>query len=292
MTPFAPPPIGTAFGPYERSWTSHEVMLYALGVGVGLDDSTMDVEYSTDNTRGVELAVLPTFSTIIGLPGTQMRWSELGIGDVTGLVHGEHDVVLHRSVPVAGAALLTGSLTGLMAKSSGVTIELTLVLADGDGPIADNRMTLFLRGATLGESLGVSLGGGDTLGERPDRDADTQIVLSTATNQALLYRLSGDKNRIHGDPAAAKRAGFERPILQGLSTFGFAARAVMRAAAERHGDGSTHGLASFGCRFARPVLPGDTLVTSVWFDGDRVSFETAVDGRLVLSHGRARFTSR
>lgn len=258
-------------------------MTYALGVGVGLEDSTRDVRFTTENTRDVELQCLPTFATIAGLPGSALRWSELGIHDVTMLVHGEHEVVLHRSLPTEGKGEIRASLASVVEKSSGATIEVEFALRGESGDLfATNIMTLFLRGATGFES---TPGRPSEPWQRPERDPDFSVTHPTAMNQALLYRLSGDHNRIHGDPAAAQRAGFPRPILQGLATFGFAGRALIEGAAA---DNPSH-LRSVCARFAHPVLPGDTLTTHLWQKGGQVLFEsTNQDGKVVLGRGRAR----
>jgi acyl dehydratase len=288
---YLPPALGTEFGPYEREWTARETQLYALGVGAGLADATQDVHYTTDNTRGSELRALPTFASVLGLPGAAMRWSDIGIHDVTGLVHGEHHLQLHAPVPTSGRASVVGRLLGAAGAGSSVRIELAFDLVVVDvGHIATNRMSLMLRGATLDDDWMRNQAQPDTAGaprwQRPERAPDAVVDTPTAEFQALLYRLSGDRNRIHGDPSAARRAGFERPILQGLSTFGFAGRAVVGEVC----GGDEQRLVSIAARFAKPVYPGTSLRTSMWVDGDAATFET-IDGwdAVVLSNGRATF---
>jgi len=261
--------VGVTGEPAERSWDSKDTLLYALGVGAGaLDPTGFELEYTTENSDGVTQRALPTFTTIVGQGAGR---ADLGDYDPAMLVHGEQSIRLHGELPVAGTVSTTTTVAGMYDKgAAGLVVLESESRHAGTGALAfTSRAALFIRGA--GGFGGPRNPEGDeesTLAAEPlpTREPDEVISYVTRTDQALLYRLSGDRNPLHSDPTFAKRAGFDRPILHGLCTYGFTGRALLHAVC-----GSDP--ARFGgmrARFSKPTLPGDTLTVSLWDIGDVV----------------------
>jgi acyl dehydratase len=275
--------IGVESEPSERAWTSTDAILYALGVGAGLGDPLGELEFTTENSQGVEQRVLPTFAVVVAQARGRRR---LGDFDPALLVHAEQGFTLHRPLPVAGTVRTTSRVTGIWDKGSGalVTAESVAVPDGGGEPLVTSRSATFIRGeGGFGGDRGPS-----SSWARPDREPDHHVEYGTRPEQALLYRLSGDRNPLHADPAFAARGGFERPILHGLCTYGFAGRALLHAlcGSDPARFGSMH------ARFSRPVLPGDTLAVSIWEQDGGALFQTARgDGTVVVDHGRFSFAT-
>jgi acyl dehydratase len=275
--------VGAASEPTERTWTSTDAILYALGVGAGADDPVEELEFTTENTAGVEQKVLPTFAVLAAQARNGKR-RKLGDFDPAKLVHAEQGFEIHRPLPVEATVRVTSTVTGMHDKGSGalVTTESVAVDASDGTPIVTTRGGVFIRG----ESSGTSSADTTEKWERPDRDPDATVVYPTKPDQALLYRLSGDRNPLHADPAFAARGGFERPILHGLCTYGFTGRALLHALC---GSDPARFESMYG-RFSRPVLPGQDLVVSIWRVGDgEALFQTTAEGAVVIDRGRARF---
>jgi acyl dehydratase len=266
-----PDAVGTKSDPVERSWTSKDALLYALGVGAGaLDPTGFELEFTTENSAGVTQRVLPTFTTIVGQGGGTR--ASLGEFDPAMLVHGEQSIALHGELPTDGRISITTTVAGMYDKGSAglVVLESESRHADGGQLAFTSRSSLFIRGA--GGFGGPRNPEGDEETELaaeplPSREPDEVVTYATRSDQALLYRLNGDRNPLHSDPAFAKRAGFDRPILHGLCTYGFTGRALLHAVC-----GSDP--ARFGAmrsRFSKPTMPGDTLTVSVWDIGERAT---------------------
>ncbi len=272
--------IGEPGEPQERSWTSADALLYAVGVGAGLGDPLRELEFTTENSEGIEQQVLPTFGVL--LAQTRSRRS-LGDFDRAMLVHAEQSFELHRPLPVAGTVRTVSTVTGIYDKGSGalvVTENVALDTATG-APLITSRGGTFIRGEG---GFGGDRGDSEPW-ERPDREPDTRVVMLTRSEQALLYRLSGDRNPLHADPKFAARGGFSRPILHGLCTYGITGRALLQELC----GGDPARFRSMSGRFSRPVLPGESLVVSIWADGDSAVFQTAKeDGTVVIDRGRMR----
>lgn len=262
-----PGALGLRSEPRTVSWDERDTMLYALGVGAGVDDLAL----TTDNTRGVEQKVLPSFAVIPATSAKLMR----SAGDVplAALLHASQRVRLVRPLPVAGTLEVVFEITDLVDKGEGkhafATITGTGTDAATGETVVETQMGLFVRG-------GGGFGGDDDPRERgpgiPDREPDHEVTEATRPDQALLYRLSGDRNPLHSDPAFAARLGFERPIMHGLATYGFATRALVAGLC----DGDPDRVRSLDARFAATVLPGETLTTRVWRTGDGTAvFRTA-----------------
>ena len=281
--------VGVPSEPQERSWTSTDALLYAVGVGAGLGDPLQELEFTTENSEGVTQQVLPTYAVLIAQARVGRK---LGDFDPALLVHAEQGFELHRPLPVQGTVRTVATVTGIYDKGSGglVASENVAVDAATGDKLVTSRASLFIRGEG---GFGGDRGPGDGW-RRPDREPDRRVVQPTRPEQALLYRLSGDRNPLHADPKFAARGGFSRPILHGLCTYGVTGRALLHAVC---GSDPARFLSMSG-RFSRPVLPGDTLVVSIWLPSgtradqpsDTALFQTATeDGNVVIDHGRMQF---
>jgi acyl dehydratase len=273
--------VGATSDPVERSWTSTDCLLYALGVGAGsLDAVDFELEYTTENSTDRPQRVLPTFAAVVGGGGPPR--STLGSFDLAMLVHGEQSIELFGPIPVEGAVRTTSEVTGIYDKGSGALVvsESTSVDAHSGEPRFASTTSLFVRGeGGFGGDRGPSSG----VGPMPAGEPDDVVTYTVRPDQALLYRLSGDRNPLHSDPEFAKRAGFDRPILHGLCTYGFTGRALLHSVC---GSDPTR-FRSMAGRFSRPTYPGDTLTISIWSDGDGVRFRTDNQrGETVIDAGR------
>ncbi len=276
--------IGVPGEPQERSWTSADALLYAVGVGAGLGDPLQELEFTTENSEGITQQVLPTYAVLIA----QVRSGRsLGTFDPALLVHAEQSFELHRPLPVAGTVRTVSTVTGIYDKGSGALVAIENVAADAatGEPLATSRSSMFIRG----EGGFDGDRGSSEPWQRPERAPDHRVTQQTRPEQALLYRLSGDRNPLHADPKFAARGGFSRPILHGLCTYGVTGRALLHALC---GSDPARFQAMSG-RFSRPVYPGETLVVSIWLpdeDGGAALFQTASeDGTVVIDRGRVQF---
>ncbi|MGC4251010.1 MAG: MaoC/PaaZ C-terminal domain-containing protein [Sphingobium sp.] len=277
MQPFSPEALLARKVPIENSWSERDTILYALGVGA--DDLPFVYEK--------QLVALPTMAAAVGYPGFDF-WTapELGI-DTGRIVHGETEVLLHRPLPSAGQFSSINQVEQIWDKGEGkgAVVRQTRQIHDAQGVhIATVTNSSMLRG-----NGGF---GGRTEGQpapRPvpdDRQPDEVVTLATAPNQALLYRLSGDYNPLHIDPAAAQAVGFDRPILHGLCTFGVAGRAILAALC---GNDPAR-LRRIGVRFSSPVYPGETISVEIWKGADGTASFRAIAkerGTTVLNNGYA-----
>jgi acyl dehydratase len=288
--------VGKTSEPSERSWDHRDALLYALGVGAGaLDPTGFELEFTTENSAGVTQKVLPTFATIVGQGGRAM--SDLGDIDMTKLVHGEQTIILHGEIPVSGTIRITTTVAGIYDKGSAglVVLESESVDAATGARAFTTRTGLFIREAGgFGGPRGPEGDEDSALAGQPlpDREPDEMVTYAVRPDQALLYRLSGDRNPLHSDPVFAKRAGFDRPILHGLCTYGFTGRGLLHMVCGS--DPARFG--SMRARFSRPTLPGDTLTISVWdlgaesagayrFRTETQRGEVVIDGGLLRTAG-------
>jgi acyl dehydratase len=271
--PIDPNAVGTTSDPVERSWTSKDALLYAVGVGAGTDE----LPFVTENSSGVEQQVLPTFAVIVGGGGGGAMRS-VGDFDFSKLVHGEQSFTLHSPIPVEGRVRTVSRIVGIYDKGSGAVIETEAesVDAETEEPRFSTRSAVFIRGeGGFGGDRGPS-----KRTELPEREPDHTVTYQTRPEQALIYRLSGDRNPLHSDPQFAKLAGFDRPILHGLCTYGFTGRALLHTLC----DSDPTRFTSMAGRFTSPVFPGEKLEVVMWTDGGQTVFETrGEDGRGVLT---------
>lgn len=274
-------------GPVRHAYTQRDTILYALGVGFGADPlDPNELRYVYEKT----LQAVPTMAAVLASPGFWMRdRQELGI-DFLKLVHGEQCVTLHAPLPPAATLVGESRVTRIVDKGEGkgaiMHVEKTLADEATGQSLATAEMVLFLRG-----DGGFSRdGGGDEAAPAapavPDTAPDVTLEMPTRPDAAVLYRLSGDLNPLHIDPAVAGKAGFPRPILHGLATYGIACRGILG----RFCDWEAARLRSIRARLTAPVFPGETLVLECWrLDGQEVAFRASVKerGLAVLANGRA-----
>ena len=273
---------GSSWDAGERNWTSTDAILYALGVGAGAEDPLAELEFTTENSHEVDQRVLPTFAVMIGGSGAEQP--SLGDFDLAQVLHAEQSVTLHGELPAAATARTTGRLAGFYDKGRDalVVLESSSVDAATGKPLAETRTTVFVRGEG---GFGGERGSSEPW-HAPARPADHIVSYSTRVDQALLYRLSGDRNPLHSDPWLAGKAGFDRPILHGLCTYGFTGRALLHALC----DSNPARFGSMTARFSAPVLPGQTLDIQIWENNGAFIFQTRADDVTVLDRGV--FTTR
>jgi len=277
--PLNPDAVGAVGKPTRRSWTSKDALLYAVGVGAG----TKELAFTTENTRDTAQRVLPTFAVIIGGGGVPM--DKIGSFNPALMVHGTEGITLFDEIPPDGEIESVGRITGIWDKGSAGVVEFeseSTLVATGK-PLLRTRMSMFCRGEG---GWGGDRGPSEKI-EYPARKADHEITYQTREDQALTYRLSGDRNPLHSDPSFAKMGGFDRPILHGLCTYGFTGRALLHALC----GSDPKRFKSMDGRFSRPVLPGDALTISMWVDGNTCLFRTTNQkGEVVLDQGRMTFS--
>ncbi|MFC0545491.1 MaoC family dehydratase [Kutzneria chonburiensis] len=259
--------LGVVEGPWRKSWTSDDALRYAVGVGAG------ELAFATENSFGVAQQALPTMA--LALTHFTEPAQVFGDVDLTRVLHAEQSLVLHRPFPVSGSIEVRRQVTDIFDKGSGALI---VSRVDAAGPLFSAVSSAFLLGeGGFGGSRGPS-----SRAPMPSRPADRRLEFATASNQALIYRLSGDRNPLHSDPSFAARGGLPRPILHGLCTFGITCRLLIGAFA--HGD--AHRVTGISSRFTAPVFPGDTLLVDAWLDGDTVAFRTSTSAGTVIDNGR------
>ena len=268
--------VGVSGPPAERTWDSSDVLLYALGVGAGQADPYAELEFTTENSIGVTTRGLPTFANLISGGG---GFGKLGDFDPASFVHAEQAFTLHRPLPVAGTARSVSKVAGMYDKGAAalVVTESTAVDAATGEPLVTTRGSIFIRGeGGFGGDRGPTADWA-----MPSGPPDDQVTYAVPRDQALLYRLTGDRNPLHSDPQFAARGGFDRPILHGMCTYGYTGRALLHAVCGSDPARFT----SMEGRFTRPVMPGDELTISIWADGGTAYFRTTVGGQPVIDRG-------
>ncbi len=274
------------FGEVSHVITRRDTILYALGVGYGSDPMDRDelkLVYERD------LVAAPTMAAVLGTPGSWLHDPELGV-DWVKIVHGEQAVTIHRPLPVAGTVIGRMRVTGIHDKGPGkgaLVVTTREVVHQGTGELlATTMQSAFCRGDG---GCGGSTGPAPVPPRMPERAPDLAVELPTLPQAALIYRLSGDSNPLHIDPDIATAAGYPRPILHGLATFGVAGRALLRGVC---GYDTTR-LTAISGRFTAPVYPGESLRTEIWRDGSTAFFRVRVVGRdvVALDNGRAEIAA-
>lgn len=276
------------FKPVEQTYTARDTILYALGVGLGHDP--MD----RDQLRFVYedgLQALPTMAVVLGYPGFWAKDPATGI-DWVRLLHGEQSLELFAPLPASGTVVGKTRVTALVDKGAGkgalMFSERDITDAGSGQRLAVSRSVSFMRGDGGFSAAGQPSDAAPPPREPvPDRAPDAACERATRPEAALIYRLSGDDNPVHVDPAVAKAAGFERPILHGLCSFGVSGHALLKTLC----DWDPTRLQEIGCRFSAPVYPGETLRVEIWHLGEgRHAFRTKAVERevVVLSHGSVR----
>ncbi|WP_181797273.1 MaoC/PaaZ C-terminal domain-containing protein [Streptomyces sp. WELS2] len=246
----------------EIAWDHKDVQLYHLGIGAGRPATDPgELRYTLES----RLHVLPSFATVAGngSPGVIGGLSMPGIDvDLARVLHGGQSIEFHRPVPVRGTATATDRITAVHDKGTAAVLVMRTEVADAGGPLWTSDARIFVRGeGGWGGDRGPSGRLGPPAGE-PDRTIERPI----REDQALLYRLSGDWNPLHADPDFARRAGFDRPILHGLCTYGMTLKAVVDTLL----DGDVARVRGYRARFTGVVFPGETLRIRMWREAGRV----------------------
>ncbi|KAA0973184.1 hypothetical protein FQ154_19485 [Paeniglutamicibacter gangotriensis] len=259
------------------SWDSRDALLYALSVGAGTPDPTRNLSFTTENSRGVPQQVLPTFAVVLG--GSSGSMDELGDFELSQILHGGQSITLHQSLQSSGTVVPVSGMSAVRDKGKNAIIELSTELFDAHTRelVAVSVTSMIIRGEG---GFGGKPGPAESW-TVPDVAADVVVSQPTSPDQALLYRLNGDRNPLHSDPALARMVGFDKPILHGLCTMGFVGRTVMETV-----SGSDPELfGTLSVRFASPVVPGDELTTSIWLTEDGAIFQARVGEQVVLDRG-------
>lgn len=269
--------VGAELPETQHVWDSDDVILYHLGVGAGNPPTDPgELEYAYEGSLKVlpSFAAIPVFSTMMGV----LALDGLDINPAM-ILHGEQSIRLHGTIPTEARVVNRGRVSHLYDKGKGavVVVEITTSTADGT-ELFTNTASLYVRGeGGFGGDAGPEPGH-----LPPPRDHDVEISSPTLPQQALLYRLSGDKNPLHADPAFAAFGGFDRPILHGLCTYGVVCKAVV----DQLLDGDVTAVRGVDARFAGVVFPGETVVTRAWREPDHIVIEarTAEREQVVLSN--------
>jgi len=274
----SPELVGTEFEPCNVSWTRKDVMLYALGVG-SKPGSELDFLYER---RGPK--VLPTYAVIPGMQALSNIGKAVEL-DVARLLHGEQGIEIHRPLPPEAELVMTSRISEVWDKGKAAVIGIEADFSDDEGLVFSTRSTLFYLGAGgFGGESGPST---RTLNLPPEREPDLIVSFVTQEEQGALYRLSGDRVALHIDPAFARKAGYEKPFMHGLCTFGFVGRAALQGLC----DGDPERFLSISGRFSERVEFGDEIQTRIWHTapGEAVLQAVTQDGKVVLSQAKTTF---
>jgi acyl dehydratase len=270
-------------------YSDTDALLYAVAIGMGRDP--LDANELPFVCETVGDKVVPTAATVLSRAsrgGAPRGASLMAKMNFALMLHGEQRLTVHQPIPRAASTLVTSRTTGVYDKGEGkgalVTSE-TDVRTDDGAPLFTLGSTMFFRGDG---GFGGSSSGAPEPHALPDREPDTSIEMYGREDQAMVYALCGDRNPLHRDPAFAKRAGFDRPILHGLCSYGIACHAVLKAML----DYDAAAIAQFDVRFSSPVFPGETQVVDLWKDGSTISFRVRIPDRGVVSINNGRCVIR
>ena len=266
--------IGAKTEPVVFEYTWRDIVLYALGVGATSEELSLVYE----NAPG-GLKVLPSFCVVPAVRafpyfGEDIEWSLM--------LHGEHTIRLSRPIPPEGKLFQTGVITDIFDKGKGAVfhVKITGTTEDGNHLYDAHWAIFYLHAGSFGGDPGPKA---EPIIPPAGVDPDFSISCKVAQNQAALYRLSGDRNPLHIDPVAAKRGGFDRPILHGLCTYGMATRLLVTGPLE----GDVGRLKEFKARFSSTVYPGDTLTTEGWKTDGGYIIQAKTENNIVLSNAVA-----
>ena len=253
--------LGAKISEGSGSWSKDDVILYHLGLGAGnppTDEGELEYTYEKNLKVLPSFGVIPVFGALGGLgqvPGLSFNFAML--------LHGEQDITLHQPIPPEAKVTSAGKVAEIYDKGKAalVVLETETKLESGE-PLFTNRFSLFLRGeGGFGGESGPKAGN-----QAPDRDPDGTIEIPTLPQQALIYRLSGDKNPLHADPEFAKMGGFDKPIIHGLCSYGIVCKAIV----DHVLGGDVAKVARYQARFAGVGFPGETYQISYWKEGDQI----------------------
>jgi acyl dehydratase len=243
--------VGKVWGPYEFAYQERDLILYALGIGFGRED----LEYVYEGSK--EFKAFPTYGVILpSHAGVEAFLSTRA--NFAMVVHGEQSLVIHHALPRSATVSTTAVIEGIYDKGSGALIVIRFDTADQSGrPLCTNWMSAFVRGAG---GFGGAAQPKKEIPAVPQKNPDRVYTVPTEPNQAALYRMSGDRNPLHIDPAVARAVGFQEPILHGLCTYGVACRRFVKEVLQ----GEPARVKSCSARFSNPVIPGELLQAKVW----------------------------
>ncbi len=268
--PIDPAIAGSDLGSFSSAWDADDVILYHLGLGAGVPQTDPgELEYCLED----RLKVLPSFS-VNGPMGVMAGLLSLEGANFppTALLHGEHEMIVHAPLPRSATVTHHGRVAEVWDKGKAALLVVEADTSTEDGQkLVTNRYHAFIRGEG---GFGGEKGTSRTV-DLPDRAPDASVRKPTMLQQALLYRLCGDKNPMHSDPAISKFGGFDVPLLHGLCTYGIALKAVV----DEILDEDVTKVAKYSTRFAQPVFPGDTLQVDMWREGDQILLGVSVVGK-------------
>src|SRR5258708_20635804 len=273
------------FEPIEKAYAHKDSILYALGIGVGTDPND---ERQLRFLYEQDLQAMPTMAVVLGYPGLYLKDPSIGV-DWKQVVHGEQSLVVHARLPASGRIVATNNVEEVLDKGPGrgavVYSKREIREAASGDLIATLTATAFCR---ADGGFGGVAGPVKAVNNLPDRRPDVIVDVPTLAQAALLYRLSGDSNPLHVDPQVAAAAGFRRPLLHGLCTFGIAGHVLLREVC----DYRPERFIGLDARFSEPVFPGDVIQIAIWDDGPgRASFQCRVVDRnaIVVNNGLYEF---
>jgi acyl dehydratase len=275
--------LGAELGEGKYTWTKDQVILYHLGIGAGVpptDRSELEYTYEKNLKVLPSYGVIPVFGALGGLgsvPGLSFNFAML--------LHGEQDIEVHQPIPPEATVTSSGRVAEIWDKGKAALVVLEVKTRDEAGkPLFTNRFSLFLRGeGGFGGDSGPKAGN-----EAPTRAPDGVISSTTLPQQALIYRLSGDKNPLHADPDFAKMGGFDKPIIHGLCSYGVVCKAIV----DKVLGGDVTKVARYQARFAGVGFPGETYLTSYWKEGDRILIQAKSKERDAIIISNAAITVR
>ncbi|NLS75271.1 3-alpha,7-alpha,12-alpha-trihydroxy-5-beta-cholest-24-enoyl-CoA hydratase [Bradyrhizobium brasilense] len=257
------------------SYTDRDVMLYACGIGMGADPmEENELAFVNEATATVRpLKVVPTFASVAAWgaePGTSR---EMGLTGV--VLDGERDITFHKPLPTAANITADVSILGVYdkGKDTGAVIRLRTVLKDSDGLALATLVSSYFAVADGG--FGGPCGAQPKAHDVPSRSPDQVIDIPTRRDQALIYRLCGDRYALHSEPQFARRAGYAQPILHGMCTYGITCRAILQT----YAGYEPVAIRRHAARFSAPVVPGDIVTLELWKDGNVISFQAKVKER-------------
>ncbi len=270
------------------SYTDRDSLLYNVAIGMGKDPmDAKELQYVCE-TLGDR--VVPTAATVLTRPDRRPANPSTLMSKMNFvmMLHGEQRLQVHQPLPPAAETLISNAITGVYDKGEGrgalLTNETKVKLSDGS-PLYTVGSTLFFRGDG---GFGGSSEGAPVAHTLPEREPDAVCELSQRDDQAMVYALCGDRNPLHRDPGIAAKAGFDKPILHGLCSYGIACHAVLKTML----DYDQTKMTGFDVRFSSPVFPGETHVVEMWRDDNVVSFRTRIKERDVISINNGRCTVR
>jgi acyl dehydratase len=276
--------LGATVAPAEASWDRDLVILYHLGVGAGVpptDPNELSYTYEQNLKVLPSFAVIPVFGSFMGgmagVPGLQIN--------PVMVLHGEQDLELRKPIPTSAKVTNQGRVAAIYDKGKAGVIVLEVTTKDQKGEeLYVNRFSIFARGeGGFGGDPGPK-----ATNQAPDRKPDYVKESPTLPQQALLYRLCGDKNPLHADPEFAKMGGFDKPILHGLCSYGVVCKAVVDTVL----GGDVTKVARYQARFAGVVFPGETIVTSMWKEDNKILIDAKTKERESAVISNAAITVR